>query len=493
MNILLVYPKYPDTFWSFKHIMKYISRKAAFPPLGLLTVASMLPDDWEKKLVDVNVADLKDEDLMWADLVLISAMIVQQDSAKEIISRCRSLDRKVVAGGPLFTTGHEKFGMVDHLVLDEAEVTLPMFLEDLKDGKPKHIYTSKERPDITDTPIPQWSLINFKDYADMAVQYSRGCPFNCEFCDIVVMNGRMPRAKTPEQLLREFQSLFDAGWRGTVFIVDDNFIGNKAKVKRMLPSVIEWQKKHRYPFKLMTEASVNLAEDEELMLMMSAANFYRVFLGIETPCVESLNECGKVQNTNISLADSVKRIQNHGMQVDGGFILGFDNDPDNIFEAQIRFIQKTGIVTAMVGLLTAGPQTRLWHRMKAEGRLLQDTSGDNTDGSLNFIPIMGREKLIAGHKKILSTIYSRKLYYRRIRTFLKNYRPTVKVRFSWRDFIAFLRSIWVIGVVSRSRFLYWKLLIRTFFTKMRALPVAVELALYWQHFERVAKQATLKT
>ncbi len=488
MNVLLVYPKYPDTFWSFKHALSFVHRKAAFPPLGLLTIAAMLPKEWEKKLVDVNVKELTEEHIKWADMVFISAMIVQKESAQKIINRCKQYGKIVVAGGPALTTQHEEFKGVDHFVLNEAEITLPLFLKDLEEGHPKSIYESTIRPDLDKTPVPLWPLINFKDYSSMSLQYSRGCPFNCEFCDIIVMNGRVPRTKTPETIMNEFMSLYDAGWRGALFVVDDNFIGNKTNVKKMLPLLIEWQKKHKYPFKLMTEASINLADDDELMHMMSAANFNKVFLGIETPDIGSLKECGKIQNTKIDLKEAVIRIHQHGMQVMGGFIVGFDNDTDSIFETQIKFIQQIGVVTAMVGLLNAAPQTRLWHRLKAEGRLLGETSGENTDGSLNFIPIMGKEKLIEGYKKIISTIYSPKEYYKRINVFIKSYRPTAKGKISKEDVGAFIKSWWRIGIFSKARLRYWWLILKTSLTKRKALPAAVELAIYRHHFEKISKK-----
>lgn len=487
MNMLLVYPEYPDTFWSFKHVLRFISKKAAFPPLGLLTVASMLPEAWNKRLVDTNVSKLKDEDIAWADTVFISAMIVQKDSAQEIISRCKSHGKTVVAGGPVFTTQHEKFSGVDHFILNEAEVTLPEFLKDLEEGNPKQMYTSTIRPDVTKTPVPSWDLINMNNYATMAVQYSRGCPFNCEFCDIIIMNGRIPRTKTPGQLVNELNALYDAGWRGSVFIVDDNFIGNKMNVRQMLPHLIEWQKMHNYPFKLLTEASTNLADDEELMKMMSRANFFKVFLGIESPNTDSLMECGKFQNVRRDLAETIRIIQHNGMQVMGGFIVGFDSDTESIFETQIRFIQQVGVVSAMVGLLTALPQTQLWQRLKAEGRLLSEATGD-IDGRINFIPKMEKKTLVEGYKRILSTIYSHKFYYQRIDRFIKQYRPTVRSRISKDEIIAFIRSIWKIGILSKARFLYWKLLIKTLFTKIKALPMAVELAIFGIHYERFSQK-----
>ncbi|VVB76224.1 Ribosomal protein S12 methylthiotransferase RimO [Candidatus Tiddalikarchaeum anstoanum] len=488
MNILLVYPKYPDTFWGFKTILNLISKKTMYPPLGLLTVASMLPKEWNKKLIDENIRDLKDEDIMWADMVFISAMLVQKESSQEIINKCKGKNKVVVAGGPAFTMQHEKFDNVDHFVLNEAEVTLPLFLKDLKKGCAKKIYTSDIKPDITNTPIPSWNLINFKDYGTMSLQYSRGCPFNCEFCDIIVMNGRVPRTKTPKQFLSEVESLYNAGWRGGLFIVDDNFIGNKVEVKKMLRSLIEWQKVHKYPFTLLTEASTNLADDEELMNLMITANFNKVFLGIETPKIKSLKECGKFQNVKRDLVESVKIIHKHGMQVMGGFIVGFDNDTKDIFKSQIDFIRESSVVNAMVGLLTVIPQTRLWYRLKAEGRLVNDWTGENTDGVINFIPKLGKESLLKGYKKILSTIYSPIEYYKRIEQFIKEYNPTSKARISLNNILTLIKSNWYIGVLSSDRWLYWKLLTKTFFTKIKAFPVAVELAICRLHFEKITNK-----
>lgn len=486
MNVLLVYPGYPNTFWSFKYILQFISKKAAFPPLGLLTVASLLPEGWNKRLVDLNVRNLNDSDLEWADMVFMSAMIIQKKSAQEVIKRCNRKGIKVVAGGPAFTLQHEIFNGVDHFVLDEAEMTLPRFLHDLDQDNLHHIYSSEERPDITNTPAPMWQLIDFNDYASMAIQYSRGCPYNCEFCNIVSMNGRIPRTKAEEQMIVELQSLYDAGWKGPVFVVDDNFIGNKSSVKKLLPTVIKWQNKNGYPYQFFTEASINLADDHELMNLMSAANFNKVFVGLETPSVDGLKECGKFINVTRNLEESVKTIHRNGMQVMGGFIVGFDTDTELIFDQQISFIQKIGVVTAMVGMLNALPQTRLWKRLKAEDRLLEDTTGENTDGTVNFIPKLGTENLIEGYKKIISNIYSPGMYYQRINEFLSDYNPKTKAPLTWNDIIAFMRSIWKIGLLSDSRFHYWKLLFKTLLTKTRAFPIAVELAICGLHFETVS-------
>jgi len=488
MNALLVYPSYPDTFWSFKHVLPFVSKKATFPPLGLLTVAAMLPAGWDLRLVDANVGPLRDADLAWADLVLISAMLIQEHGAREIIGRAKAAGKRVIAGGPAFGTHRERFPGVDHFILGEAETSLPGFLADLDRGQAREVYEAGPRPELENTPLPKWELLRFRDYVSMSLQYSRGCPFDCEFCGIVVMNGRRPRVKSPEQMLGELDSLYGAGWRGGVFLVDDNFIGNLVHVKEFLPRLAAWQKEHGYPYKLMTEASVNLAGDETLMRLMSAANFHKVFIGIETPSVESLEECGKRQNMATDFAGAVRTIHEHGMQVMGGFIVGFDHDTESIFERQMRFIQEIGVVTAMVGVLSALPLTRLWRRLAAENRLLGGESGENTDASLNFIPRMGREALLEGYKKLIGVLYSPKEYYQRINTFLAAYNPTAKGKIMGGEVLAFAKSMWSIGVLSRARIAYWKLMIKTFLTKRKAFPVAVELAILGLHFERVARR-----
>ena len=491
MRILLVYPRYPDTFWSFRHALKFLSKKAAFPPLGLLTVAAMLPGEWEKKLVDMNVSTLSDEDIKWADYVFVSSMVVQRDSVREVVARCKRLNAKVVAGGPLFTTGYEELDGIDHLVLGEAEATLSHFLADLAKGCPQHIYSSDERPDISKTPIPLWSLINMKHYSAMNLQYSRGCPFDCDFCDIIVLNGHRPRTKDRQQMVDELEALYRHGWLGSVFIVDDNFIGNRKKLRaEILPAIIEWSKDKKYPFTFFTEASIDLSDDDKLMELMAEAGFNRVFIGIESPNEDSLAECNKLQNRNRDLAASVKRIQNRGFEVQGGFILGFDSDPISIFGSQINFIQKTGIVTAMVGLLNAPRGTRLYQRLKKENRLLKDTSGDNTDFSINFIPKMKHETLISGYKHVLDTIYSPRHYYERVVTFLKEYRPRKTVGMSQLRFYhitGFIKSLWFLGIMDKGRWYYWRLLISTLVKYPRHFPLSVGLSVSGFHFRKVAE------
>lgn len=493
MKVLLVYPRYPETFWGLKHALKFVSKKAAFPPLGLLTVAAMLPEGWHKRLVDMNVSRLADEDIKWADYVFISAMAVQRDSVREIIVRCKKLGSKTVAGGPLFTTGYEEFDEVDYFVLNEAEVTLPAFLEDLKKGRARRVYSSSKWPDMNQTPIPLWSLVNMKDYWSMAVQYSRGCPFNCEFCDVVILNGRKPRTKSQEQMLSELEVLYQQGWRGSMFVVDDNFIGNKQKLKaEILPALIEWQKRHKYPFPLSTQASINLADDEELMKLMADAGFTTIFIGIETPHEGSLVECAKYQNQKRDLAASVKKIQNAGFEVQGGFIVGFDSDPISIFRSQISFIQRSGIVTAMVSLLNALPGTRLHERLKKENRLLKVFMGNNTDCSLSFIPKMKNETLINGYKHVFSTIYSPVHYYERVKTFLKEYKPRKKIasQLQFHHICALFKSIWALGIREKGRKYYWKLFISTLLKYPRKLPMTIRFAILGYHFRKVAESYT---
>lgn len=490
MKTLLLYPKYPDTFWSFKHALRFISKRASFPPLGLLTVAALLPPEWEKRLVDMNVAALSDNDLKWADYVFISAMSVQKDSVRKIITRCKNLGVKTVAGGPLFTTGWEDFEAdIDHFVLNEAEITLPLFLKDLEDGRLKKFYTTKGFPDIEKTPTPLWELVDMKKYASMNIQYSRGCPFNCEFCDIIILNGHKPRIKGRDQILSELDALYKQGWRGGVFFVDDNFIGNKRRLKEdILPALIDWMEERNYPFSFNTEASVDLSDDEELMRLMVKAGFDTVFVGIETPNEESLVECGKFQNRNRDLVGSVKKMQNYGLEVQGGFIVGFDHDSPSIFQRQISFIQKSGIVTAMVGLLNAPRGTRLYKRLKKEDRLLQDISGDNMDYTLNFVPKMNRELLIEGYKRVLNTIYSHKGYYERIKTFLREFKPSPGKRgfqFHFFHLKAFFRSIWVLGLDGEGKGYYWKLLTWCLLKRPRLFPLAITFSIYGFHFRRV--------
>ncbi|MBM2831483.1 MAG: Fe-S oxidoreductase [Dehalococcoidia bacterium] len=463
------------------------------PPLGLLTVAAMLPEKWEKKLVDMNTTNLSDIDIKWADYVFVSAMAVQKESVRSTVQRCQRLGARIVAGGPLFTTGYQEFDGINHFVLGEAEISLSPFLEDLKNGCAKHLYTSDGWPDIRTTPVPSWELIDIRKYHSMTVQYSRGCPFDCDFCDIAVLNGRAPRTKDKDQVRRELDVLYNRGWRGSVFIVDDNFIANKRKLKsEILPAIVQWMKKKNYPFTLGTQASINLSDDEELMRLMVEANFNTVFVGIESPNEESLAECGKSQNKNRDLIACVKKLHNRGLQVQGGFIIGFDSDPPSIFKSQIDFIQGSGIVTAMVGLLNAPPGTELFRRLKGENRLLCDVSGDNTDCSINFVPKMNHETLMDGYRKVISTIYAPKQYYGRLTTLLKEYKPrrAQAVRPEFGHLASIAKSMWFLGLKEKGRRYYWKLLSWTLVKRPRSFQLSLTMAIYGYHFRKIVQRYT---
>ncbi len=487
MKILLVYPQNPDTFWSFKHVLRFVSKKSTFPPLGLLTIAALLPEDWPLRLVDLNVQRLRDEDLRWADYVMLSAMIVHKPSVEEIIRRCAALDKPIIAGGPLFTTGHAAFPQIRHFVLGEAEELMPRLVEDLRAGTLRACYQADGRPDVTRVPAPRWDLADLRHYVTMAVQFSRGCPFDCEFCDIVVMNGRVPRTKTPAQLIAELEALRLRGWKDMVFVVDDNFIGNKKKTKELLREMVAWRERIRPSMGFLTEASVNLADDPELCELMVKAGFKKVFVGIETPSSEGLLECHKLQNRGRDLVASIQTLQRAGLEVMGGFIVGFDSDSQDIFKRQFEFIQRSGVVTAMVGLLTALPQTKLWHRLSREGRLEKDSTGNNTEAVLNFKAKLNREYLQSGYRELMRKLYEPKVYYQRIRTFLEQHKPRgPRLRLSRADVQAFVKSFWLLGIWHRGRTHYWRFFWSTLLRRPRQFPLAIELAIMGYHFRRVA-------
>ncbi|OHD67023.1 MAG: hypothetical protein A2176_16250 [Spirochaetes bacterium RBG_13_51_14] len=490
-KILMIYPEIPTTYWSFKYILKMLGKKTAFPPLGLMTVAALVPDDYDVVLVDMNAAPLKERDILKADLVFVSAMIIQKESFERVVAICNRLGRTVVAGGPYPSGSYRSIAGVDHFVLGEAEATLPDFLRDWERGEARPLYMSEVRPDITRTPVPRFGLVNNRHYTTMSLQYSRGCPFNCEFCDIIELFGRVSRTKEPEQFIAEMDALYRTGFRGPLFIVDDNFIGNKKNVKKLLPAMARWQKQRAYPFMITTEASVNLAEDDELMDMMVEAGFTKVFLGIETPVEESLVLSQKKQNAGIELLAGVEKIQRKGMEVSAGFILGFDSDPDDVFDLQIEFIRKSGIPLAMVGLLTALPNTQLYRRLESENRIIKETSGNNThDFQLNFLPIMETEALIRGYKKVISSIYSPEEYLKRCLVLIERM-PKGKVN---RGALCYSTIVLVVRIFLFSLFRqtfssygihYLSYLAAAVKMRRGLFPKAVKMALVGHHFHRI--------
>jgi radical SAM superfamily enzyme YgiQ (UPF0313 family) len=494
MNALLVYPEFPDTYWSFKHALKFLGKRAAQPPLGLMTVAALLPDEWNKRLVDTNVERLRDRDLAWADVVLLSGMHIQLDPLLEIVERCRARGLRTVVGGPIASSVPAAELKADHVVIGEAEELIAELARDLELGTAKAVYQAAERPEMSTSPLPALSLIKMNRYSTMTVQYSRGCPFNCEFCDIIEIYGRRPRTKAVAQVLAELDQLHAAGWREAVFIVDDNFIGNKARAKELCVALAQWRSQHKKSFDFLTEASLNLADDPELMQLMKDAGFISVFLGIETPDVPGLIAANKLQNTRRSLLDSVATIQSYGMQVMGGFILGFDTDRDDIFDRMVDFIEKSGIPIAMVGLLQAMPGTQLFRRLWREGRIVDAGGGDNTGDRLNFLPHMDAAKLVEGYRSVLKRIYSSAAYYERVKLYLNRTQPKHSERKSQQQWVtranarAFVTSIVRQGIFGRQRWSYWKFLLAVATRYRHCVGAAMTLAVMGYHLQVITRR-----
>lgn len=498
-NALFVYPKFPPSYWGFKYALDFIGKKSSMPPLGLLTIAGMFPDNYNLKVVDMNVDTLTEEHLEWADVTLTSTMIVQKESLYDVVERCNRADVPIIAGGPHPTSYYDNIkeecnGTVNHFLFGEVEETFEDFLTDFQSGTAKEVYKETKKPDITKTPPPRYDLIDINAYGSLALQFSRGCPFNCEFCDITKLFGRVPRTKSNEQMLNEFEMLYKLGWKGSMFVVDDNFIGNKRDAMRLLPAVKDWQEERGFPFSLYTEASVNLVEIPEMLDAMSIAGFNMVFLGIETPNEDALITTSKGQNTSKEedagsyLLQAIRKIQHKGMEVTGGFIIGLDGDTE--FDSHINFIQEAGIPMAMAGLLTALKETDLWHRLKQEDRLLLESSGNNTDMSLNFVPEMPRDQLIQEYRRVISTLYdpSLKNYFERCYTLLKHMPFTQhNVRSIQKDEVrAFYLSI-KRQVFSRQGYQYAKFMLKVLKNHRRMFPEAVRLAVMGYHLEKITR------
>jgi radical SAM superfamily enzyme YgiQ (UPF0313 family) len=449
----------PDTFYAFRHLNRAVGKKATFPPLGLMTVSSMMPEAWSRRLVDLNVRELTAEDLEWADMVFLSAMNVQEQSVREILARCSEAQKKVVAGGPLFTHEYDRFDGVSHYVLNEAEITFPPFLEDLEAGSAKAMYSSTEYSDISKTPVPDISLINPSQYLYAIVQYSRGCPYMCDFCDVTALYGHRPRVKTFEHMRQELEALMDASNTSTVLFADDNLIGNKRLLKSdFLPKLIEWRRRVDCPFYFATQLTINLVDDEELMQLLLEAGFRHIFIGIETPEEASLDASRKNQNLKRDMMDNVHKLHQRGFIVAGGFIVGFDTDTEDVFDRQIRFIQESGIPLPIVNILKAPPGTELFDRMKREDRLIRDFAF--SEGETNISTVMEPEALFDGFAHLVRAVHSPEGSFARIAGFLETYEyPKVKTRIrlpvTWQTVLMAVRLFVYLGITNPRRSKFW--------------------------------------
>ena len=489
MKILLIYPKFAEAMWAYKHALPYIGKKASSPPLGLLTVAAMLPDSWDKRLIDLNVNPLTESDMEGVDLVFISAMLAQRGSTEKILEKCQDLGLPTIGGGPLFSIPKSKSLAVepDHIVCGEAEGIMPILLADLKSGKLKKRYQPEGFPDVTRSPVPLWDLVeDFSPYAMMTIQFTRGCPYDCEFCDVVILNGHIPRMKSIPQIITELDTLYKLGWRGHVFVCDDNFIGNpKVCRESLLPVITQWMQSHSHPFVLTAAVSINLAHNPDIMKMMLEAGFDRVTIGIESPNQDSLKETNKLQNIGHDLLEAIHKIQIYGLEIQAGFIIGFDTDTPDIFSEQVDFIQASGIPTAMVSILFAFPGTRLYSRLEKEKRLLPVSIDKHAYGVVNYIPKMGVDHLKTGHLEVLERIYSPELYAQRLKNFFEVYEiPTQHRSVRMEEFLLLFRIIWDLGFVDKGRRYFWQMIWYCGNKKPRALPMVIRLLVTGYHFRK---------
>jgi len=494
MRALLVWPRFPKSYWGQEYVLPLIGKSAVLPPLGLITAAALLPRHWELRLIDLNIEELDDADLAWADVVMLSAMRIQQDSFRAVVSRARALGKRVVAGGPYVTTAPEEVDGVDHLVVGEAEEVLPELARRLEQGDaPPGRLSAPRRPDVTATPLARYDLLRVDRYDCMSVQFSRGCPFACEFCDIIEIFGRVPRTKSPDQFLAELEAVRATGFRGPVFVVDDNFIGNKVAARKMLERLPAWNRDHQEPFDYFTEASVNLADDDRLIAALVAAGFSAVFLGIETPSREALLETNKRQNTHLDLELAVEKLVRAGLDVMAGFIVGFDADDETIFDRQYDFISRSPISMAMIGILTALPGTQLWRRLAAEGRLHGDSAGDAAYRP-NFQTHLPETLLVDGYRRLLSRLYQPRAYFQRALRALhlqRDLSPPRSHRSLRYSATALVRSLWQQGVRGRYRSDYWRFLGQAIVAAPRHFPQAVALAIHGEHMIRYTFEEVL--
>jgi len=493
VRALLVQAKSPPTYWSYQFALPFIGKAAALPPLGLATLAALLPRTWELEIHDLHLGPLSDQALRRADVVLVSAMLIQADSARELLRRARALGRRTVVGGPAASTAPGGFAEADHLFQGEAEGRLDLLVQALERPElpaPRVLSPAGDgRPDMALSPVPRFDLLDVTRYASMSLQVSRGCPFSCEFCDIIEIFGRVPRMKSAEQVVAELEALRRLGARGPLFFVDDNFIGNRKAVAHLLPAISAWQGDHGRPFEICTEASVDLAGEPGLVASMVDAGFTSVFLGIETPSAESLAGARKHQNLRMDAAAAVGRLTAAGLEVYAGFIVGFDADGPDIFDRQRDFISGVAIPRAMVGLLSALPGTALWRRLAQEERIREAPSGDQFERP-NFRPAMDERTLVAGYRRLLAEIYRDDAYYDRCERFFEGV-GAARAAPGPGALPTLARALWRIGVRGRRRGRFWRLLWCSLRLGLEGLPKAVALAVIGEHMIRYTEEVVL--
>lgn len=495
-NCLLVQSKFSSfSFWNYQEVCDIVGAKYPAAPLGLLTVAALLPQEWNFRLIDENVEPLEDEHLLWADLICTGGMLPQQKNMLDLIERAHKAGRPVAVGGSDPSSQPELYGDADFLVLGEGEITIPMFLEDLRKGATKGRYSSPEKANMLNAVIPRFDLIKFRNYIMIGLQFIRGCPFNCEFCDIIELFGRTPRHKTCAHVINELQYLYDLGYRGHIDLVDDNFIGNKKKAKELLREIKKWTEARHHPFFFTTEASVNLAEDDELLQLMKDVDFRYVFLGIETPEKDTLASTNKTQNALRPVNESVRKILSYGIVSNGGYIIGFDSESPQIADNMIASIQESGICMAMIGLLYALPNTQLTRRLETEGRLfplLAQNQGnsdiDQMTSGLNFKTRIPRSEILTNYVRVLETIFKPSNYYRRVLYTGLHIKPKYKYTPNFRTWLIYMRSFLRVcrkaGFNARTGFYYWKMFFILVVRNPRGLEPAINLATMFLHFQK---------
>jgi len=496
IKVLMVWPRFPASFWSLGEVMEIVPERSLVPPLGLITVAGLCPKQWKIHLIDLAFEELRDEDILWADLVMVSAMAVQREGVRQTLERAAKLNRRTMIGGPYASSEpNTMLTLADHVVVGEPDEIFPEIAADLERGAARRLYRVTEKPDVSRTPVPRFDLLALQKYTLVSVQFSRGCPFTCEFCDIITLYGRRPRTKSPAQLIGELDALLQLGWRKDVFVVDDNFIGNSKAALELACELERWQRRNRYPFAFFTEASIDLAARPALLDAMVKANFCRVFIGIESPSAESLKETKKFQNLRRDPLDSIRLIQQHGLWVMGGFIVGFDSDPPDIFDQQIEFVKRAAIPWAMTGVLQAPPTTPLYERMKRDGRLLPDNPEPSNFDPPNFRTVLPLPELLDGTKRMLLTLYDPRRFYERVLDSLERWQlqpeqraPALSLLYLLR---VLLKSVWKQGVLGGYRQAYWRYMRRLVWRwglHAQKRRLGFELALSGHHFIRYARQ-----